>query len=182
MNTLLRLAALPAAILLSLLPGHGLANDPPDEPLAWLSLGAGLAGGNVDLPCNPAAGNDECEEDGTLPTLTAALTMGRDQALRLRVTDYAEAQTEDTPRELALSIGTRLSDGGSWLAFIGGSRILHPDDDFEGRADGVNLELVYAPVHSGRSPLGFEFGLHYHRSKDVAGGGLMLGLRFGRLH
>lgn len=149
----------------------------------WITIGGGFAGGEIDLPCADGQPREECREDGLFGALSAALTLGSETMLRFRTTGLLEQQAgsdDEDPQELALTIGTRLGPSSPWAAFIGGSRILHPDDDYPGREDGVALEFVFAPRAPG-STAGFEMGIHLFKSRDIEGGGMLFAARFGRL-
>lgn len=176
------LAVLTAAVGLIFTCAGAYAQDQAGTS-GWFTIGGGFAGGEIDLPCAPGQSRDDCRENGVFGSLSAALTLGSETMLRFRTTGLLEQQSgsdDEDPQELALTIGTRMGAGSPWAVFLGGSRILHPDDDYPGREDGVALEFVFAPKAAGRTS-GFEMGIHLFKSRDIEGGGMLFGARFGRL-
>lgn len=167
------------------MPGLSYAEDNAGAR-GWFSLGGGFAGGDIDLPCAEGQPAHECSEDGILPSLTLAATLGTDTLIRFRSTWLLEDEGNDSnpadkddPQELALTIGSRLGNS-PWAMLIGAGRVLHPDDDYPGREDGVALEFVFAPRAAKRTS-GFEMGIHFFKSRDLEGGGIQFAARFGRL-
>lgn len=151
----------------------------------WFTLGGGFAGGDIDLPCDAGQSREQCGESGLLPAVTLAGTLGSKTLIRFRSTwllegEGSDSDRDDDPQELALTVGTRMGPSSPWAVLIGGSRILHPDDDYPGREDGVALEFVFAPRAAKRTS-GFEMGIHLFKSRDIEGGGMLFAARFGRL-
>ena len=118
----------------------------------WFSVGGGFVIGEIDLPCAAGQSRDDCKESGTLPTTLVAATVGKQTLLRFRYNSVGELDGANSanfpdPTEMSLSVGSRLGNS-PWAALIGAGRILHPDDDYPGREDGVSAELLFAPIGS----------------------------------
>lgn len=141
---------------------------------SWVGLNVGLLSGDVDVPCT--APNSDCKEGGLFPSFGANLTLAGSAAFRLRGVVAGEG-TRERPYETAALIGAKLSR--SWYGLIGAGRIHNADDDFEGIADGLAWELLYAPPT--KRGAGFEFSLLGNAGPDVDYLGFGLGLRFGKL-
>lgn len=151
---------------------------PPAPALAqsWFNLGVGIGSGEVEYPC----GGTTCREASSLRLLTSGFTVVDDLAMRLRYTGSGEF-TENPPRELAGMLGVPLggdADTGV-IAFVGWGRIFNADDDFDGHADGVAMELLLA--RGGSGTVGTEFTLAGNLSGDVSYVAAMFSLRFGNL-
>lgn len=141
---------------------------------SWVGLNVGLLSGDVELPC--AVPNRDCSEVGLFSSFGVNLTLAGNAAFRLRGV-VAFERARERPYETAALIGAKLSR--SWYGLIGAGRIHNADDDFEGNADGLAWELLYAPPT--KRGAGFEFSLLGNAGPDVDYLGFSLGLRFGKL-
>lgn len=151
----------------------------------WITLGGGFVTGEIDLPCNANQSRNQCKEDGTLPTTLVAATIGKQTLLRFRYNSVGELDGANSanfpdPTEMSLSLGSRLGNNAPWIALIGAGRILHPDDDYPGREDGVSAELLFAPIGSD-NPFGFEMGIYGFKSRDIEAIGMSFAMRLGSL-
>lgn len=149
------------------------------KPRAWVGVGAGVGFASVDTPCQVPSSYD-CDESSSLGTYSANFTVtGRNTGVRLRgVRAQDKGQDSRTPYELAAMVGSRFGHS-NWYGFVGGGRILHADDEFQGDTHGFAWEFVFAPTsHSG---MGFELSFQGNTGRDVDYGVFNLGFRFGKM-
>jgi hypothetical protein len=147
----------------------------------WLGVGAGVAYGAVDIPCQSNSFGDDCREEGVFNSYTANITVtGRDGALRLRGLRQADKGDDSrTPYETAALIGTRFGRS-DWYGLAGYGRIRHADDQFtEERAGGFAWEILFAP--SSESLTGLELSFQGNAGEDVDFVGFNIGMRVGAL-
>ena len=149
-------------------------------PRAWVSVGAGVAGGSVDYPCNASSTTNDCSGAGTFGTYAANATItGPYSALRVRgIREMDRDGNRHVPYEEAVLIGSRFGRS-DWYGLAGYGRIVHPDDKHPDDTHGFAWDIVYAP--SSNALTGIELSFQGDLGPDVDFFGFGVGMRFGAL-
>ena len=157
--------------------GQALAESPGSGRL-WFGMNLGMVAGNVDnIPCASGT-NGDCSESGFFPAFGLNATFVGRNALRLRLIQGQEQDTNHKPLELAALYGPRM--GRSWYALLGIGQIFNPDDDYPGDVTGLAWEFVFAPA-ARRIDAAFELSMYGNTLADADFVGVAVGMRFGKV-